>query len=172
MFDCSCDSVGLLFVHDVVLLGRDQRENALVVVAADVDVAAGADVAEVVDDTAAAEVVEDKAAAEVVDMVAAGVEVVADCTAAAGVEVVADTAGTVVADCTAAVVADCTAAGVADTAADCGMVGMAAKEGVVGTGEVFVEDDLADFLVGCNYNAREWYYPSYPFPSQTKLGEE
>ncbi len=148
MFDCSCDSVGLLFVHDVVLLGRDQRENALVVVAADVDVAAGADVAEVVDDTAAAEVVEDKAAAEVVDMVAAGVEVVADCTAAVGVEVVAD------------------------TAADCGMVGMAAEEGVVGTGEAFVEDDLADFLVGCNYNAREWYYPSYPFPSQTKLGEE
>ncbi len=94
------------------------------------------------------EVVEDKAAAEVVDMVAAGVEVVADCTAAAGVEVVADRAG--------AVVADCTAAGVADTAADCGMVGMAAEEGVAGTGEEVVEDDLADFLVGFNYNACKW----------------
>ena len=165
MFDRSCNGVGLLFVHDVVLLVRDQRENALVVVAADVDVAAGADVAEVVDDTAAAEVVEDKAAAEVVedkaaaevvDMVAAGVEVVADCTAAVGVEVVADTAGSVVADCTAAGVADCTAAGVADTAADCGMVGMAAEEGVAGTGEEVVEDDLADFLVGCDYNACKW----------------
>ncbi len=53
MFDRSCDGVGLLFVHEVVLLGRDQCKNALVVVAAYVDVAAGADVAEVVDDTAA-----------------------------------------------------------------------------------------------------------------------